>query len=745
MNKDIDNWYKSIPTYNNQPPCSLENFSEKQLFIDKEFLPEVDSLVTDEIIEYLKKEIEKNKYNIFLKEYYEEQLEIATKLKDIKHWERISKLFPDYELFPPELHSDVFYQNEIGDCYFLSVVSLASNYGDLITKLLPISKNPFGYYEVILFLNGWKRVIIDDYIPIVNGKPITSLSRKYEKCIYNILLEKAWAKVNKNYYNIYGGMPSHSMTVLTGFKGIHKNFNKNFTDLDRKNIINEIENGIKTEGKLFGVNTEGHSYSLLDVNRYYNKYMVFQVRNPWGEIGNIYENLVKNKNYDLLKLFFKKTRNKDEYDIKGNIKGFIEPDLKQEFSDYTFPDRTGIFYISSKYFFDFFSGYDICYSLFDSTVIEYSIKFKDKGVNKRYFYFQMNVKEISRIQFNLSTEVIDNFGKREPDYFNPKIVIINESDNTVEDYTEAIKIFRKGHYIIEWYYDYLRNNPLKKEAPEDEILFWVPFEGNIELAFLGSSIQKRPKNNQYILTEFTLDRNIYKLNEKLGEYYSRKKNLNNLINQIYNIKPELDNNGFSIVYRQDECTCSIFIIDENNPKKIFSLSQNSEYPEYIFTGENSYKGRIIGKSTVYSFDGKEFDKVYFGEINHNTFPQYVAGDDSKIRLKALEKRYELTGETLVRAVCQKLGRFEGQENIKCHPHNLTNLITERNVVNCNICRTKLMKGSFYCSLCNFDYCGERKNCKVGRNGILEKNPHIIQLIDSLQHEHRLIKAKILYR
>ena len=41
-----------------------------------------------------------------------------------------------------------------------------SNYGELLTRLFPIPKNNHGYYEVIFFINGWKRVIVDDYIPI---------------------------------------------------------------------------------------------------------------------------------------------------------------------------------------------------------------------------------------------------------------------------------------------------------------------------------------------------------------------------------------------------------------------------------------------------------------------------------------------------------------------------------------------------------------------------------------------------
>ena len=107
---------------------------------------------------------------------------------------------------------------------------------------------------------------------------------------YNILLEKAWAKVNKNFYNIYGGIPSRSLTALTVFR----NINKNFDCFDHKNLINEIENRIKTEGKLFAVNTEGHCHSLL-VHRYYNEFIVFPVRNPWGIIGRIIRRILFTK------------------------------------------------------------------------------------------------------------------------------------------------------------------------------------------------------------------------------------------------------------------------------------------------------------------------------------------------------------------------------------------------------------------------------------------------------------------
>ena len=74
---------------------------------------------------------------------------------------------PTSDLFPPELHCDNFKQGQIGDCYFIDMIALLSNqHKNLITRLFPIKKNSHGYYEVILFINGWKRVIVDDYIPL---------------------------------------------------------------------------------------------------------------------------------------------------------------------------------------------------------------------------------------------------------------------------------------------------------------------------------------------------------------------------------------------------------------------------------------------------------------------------------------------------------------------------------------------------------------------------------------------------
>ena len=218
-------WSKSIPTFLNQTPRSLENFDENNKFEDKDFDACQGSFITEEKRKTLKDE----------KDLKFAQTQIT--------WERISdfKDFDEYDLFPPELNCDNFKQGRFGDCYFLSMVSLISNYPELLKRLFPIKKNPFGYYEVILFINGWKRVIIDDRIPGTKEdnkfKPLTSKSKKYEKCFYHILLEKAWAKVNKMYFNINeGGFSNNSLTVLTGFKSDCIGL-ENLNEEEKKNLF----------------------------------------------------------------------------------------------------------------------------------------------------------------------------------------------------------------------------------------------------------------------------------------------------------------------------------------------------------------------------------------------------------------------------------------------------------------------------------------------------------------------------
>ena len=71
----------------------------------------------------------------------------------------------NYEnIFDEKINCTKFQQNILGNCYFLDVVSLLSNYGQLLTQIFRIDKiNIQGYYEICLFIDGqWQIVIIDD-------------------------------------------------------------------------------------------------------------------------------------------------------------------------------------------------------------------------------------------------------------------------------------------------------------------------------------------------------------------------------------------------------------------------------------------------------------------------------------------------------------------------------------------------------------------------------------------------------
>ena len=57
-----------------------------------------------------------------------------------------------------------------------------------------------------------------------------------------MLLEKGLAKINKNYYNIYGGSSCNVLLVLTGFQEERINLKdfKNFTHKTKNKILEDM-------------------------------------------------------------------------------------------------------------------------------------------------------------------------------------------------------------------------------------------------------------------------------------------------------------------------------------------------------------------------------------------------------------------------------------------------------------------------------------------------------------------------
>lgn len=70
-------------------------------------------------------------------------------------------------------------------------------------------------------------VVVDDYIPVKNGKPI--FCRTQENELWAILLEKAFAKLHGNYGATEGGKSGMALHILTGqpsYDLLHENLDQ---------------------------------------------------------------------------------------------------------------------------------------------------------------------------------------------------------------------------------------------------------------------------------------------------------------------------------------------------------------------------------------------------------------------------------------------------------------------------------------------------------------------------------------
>ena len=119
-------------------------------------------------------------------------------------------LFPNgFNLFSDKIEMGDVQQGSLGDCYFLSSVASLCKFPSLIKRMFrQETKNDDGFYEITLFIDGKRQiVIVDDYLPAFKkyNKACYAQSNKDE--IWVMLLEKAWAKVNGGYANIISGLP----------------------------------------------------------------------------------------------------------------------------------------------------------------------------------------------------------------------------------------------------------------------------------------------------------------------------------------------------------------------------------------------------------------------------------------------------------------------------------------------------------------------------------------------------------
>ena len=213
----------------------------------------------------------------------------ATEIEELNDAEGKLAVFQN-EVTPSDIKQGV-----LGDCYFLSSLSVLSEYPDRIKRLF-VSKeqNDHGAYAVRICKNGeWKEVVVDDYIPCHRRKPCFSNAHGNE--LWVLLLEKAWAKLHGSYFRIEAGFAENVLHDLTGAPSEvvetedEALFEKlRIADQNKWAMAASAGSTEAAKGALEDLGLIGnHSYGLIGVveirDRFDDVVQLVKLRNPWGD------------------------------------------------------------------------------------------------------------------------------------------------------------------------------------------------------------------------------------------------------------------------------------------------------------------------------------------------------------------------------------------------------------------------------------------------------------------------------
>ena len=715
--------------YKNQKP--IDTLTYEYQFEDPEFPQDKMIYSSNEEKNKLFKEIIKKKYNLNINdplniEYY-----------------AIKDLFDN--IFDEKINCTKFHQNSIGNCYFLDVVSLLSNYGQLLTQIFRIDKLNFqGYYEICLFIDGqWQIVIIDDYIPFlnINGEQyfIGCSPSENCNCCYFMLLEKAFAKVKGSYLDMQGGFSGDVFQMLTGFYYIDIKHELR----TKEDIFNLIYEKMRESGYLFcccskkALVGERHAFPVLNAEKF--KYGVegktlpmLQLRNPWG-FTKIGEKSLKSLMTD---------ENKEK--IFRSLKAFL--------SDVD----NGIMWVDDINYKSNFEVTQCCFSMLGSNV--YSFRFtnieKDRDhnifVNKEgKLFFKLVIKKDVRIILS------HFFNYDEP---NLKFECCNITNNLKFNLNIEFGL-PKGEYLIIATFNNI-------DTKKDYIYLIINLFCLKEVTF--DFICSRPKNKENIIykniffnTTYELlkrTKSSYKHCEDLRDKFLYHQTLIKFFKEKLGCEFTLSGLGFYLeTFQNDKVECLIRIDKSKRSKfKKLVLSQkiepNKKPSNIICVGTSHINGEIVGKGEVWKIkeicNDSNVDKkldakcIFRGEVVKNKMNETkkeIIRDEKKSEFKEdiyinnTEKeeikeykekniaKIEIIEENLEEGIIRiksnlNVNKNKTQNKIKSplHNHYLYLCVTERFLscgYNCNICKKTYKNSipSYYCTLCDFDMCEECTN------------------------------------
>ena len=171
---------------------------------------------------------------------------------------------------------DAIKQGKLGDCYFLSVLSVMANYQHRLKKLIISQKiEKTSCYCIALNISGiWELVLIDDFIPCWKGANQPCFARSFKNEIWVMLMEKAFAKVSGGYANLIRGFTNETMQMLTGAptKTHYLGRSSNPDKISKKELYrlfkDSIQNGfICTASSISKARADELGIPLIEVNK----------------------------------------------------------------------------------------------------------------------------------------------------------------------------------------------------------------------------------------------------------------------------------------------------------------------------------------------------------------------------------------------------------------------------------------------------------------------------------------------
>ena len=258
---------------------------KKTKYIDDSFPPKAKSLINDwnDESEDIQEKVD---------EWKEFEWVRASECEELNDDEGTLAVFVD-DVTPSDIQ-----QGSLGDCYFLSVLSVLAEVPHRIQRLFITDRtNEYGIYAIQMQKNGeLKEVVVDEFFPCDELGPCFSKANGNE--LWVLILEKCWAKLHGSYERIEAGFSHNVMTDLTGAPAFD-------LDMEEEGVDEMWEKLVKGEKKSYLMAASAgttdssaeqlealglvaqHSYGLLkacearDANG--NHLRLVLLRNPWGD------------------------------------------------------------------------------------------------------------------------------------------------------------------------------------------------------------------------------------------------------------------------------------------------------------------------------------------------------------------------------------------------------------------------------------------------------------------------------